>query len=81
MFVEPCSQDSLQYICESVHRHPKRNFKTFNANLETQIMQLNKDKKNDYITDDFNVSIDRNLTSIQPAMIIYICLPVTVSHA
>ena len=39
MFVELCSQDGIQYICGAVYRHPKCNFKTFNANLETQIMQ------------------------------------------
>ena len=63
MFVELCSQDDIQYIWGTVHRHPKCNFKTFNANLETQIMQLIKIKKNYYITGDFNVNIDRNLTS------------------
>ena len=46
MFVELCSQDGIQYICGTAYRHPKCNFKTFNTNLQTQIMQLNKDKKN-----------------------------------
>ena len=45
VFVELCSHDGIQYICGTVYRHPKCNFKTFNANLEIQIMQLNKDKK------------------------------------
>ena len=63
MFVELRSQDGIQYICGTVYRHPKCNFKIFNANLETQIIQLNKDKKIYYITVDFNVNIDRNLPS------------------
>ena len=63
MFVELCSQDCIQYIFGTVYCHPKCNFKTFNENLETQIMQLNKDKKIYYFTEDFNVNIERNLTS------------------
>ena len=63
MFVELCSQDGIQYSCGTVYCHPKCNFKTFNANLETQIMQLNKDKNIYYITGDLNVNINRNLTS------------------
>ena len=45
MVVEQCSQHGIEYICGTVYRLPKCNFKTFNENLETQIMQLNKDKK------------------------------------
>ena len=63
MFVELRSQDGIQYICGTVNRHPKCNFKIFNANLETQIIQLNKDKKIYYITGDFNVNISKNLPS------------------
>ena len=63
MFVEPHSQDGIQCICGAVSHCPKCNFKTFNENLETQIMQLNKDKNIYYITGDFNVNIGRNLTS------------------
>ena len=65
IFVELRIHDGIQYasICGRVYCHPKCNFKIFNESLETQIIQLNKDKKIYYIMGDFNVNIDGNLTS------------------